>query len=456
MNKIGLFILALFVSVNAFAANHYIRSGATGNASGADWTNACPDFTGACSSASLVRGDTYFVGGAGPYNGGSTWLNLGTLNSGALTITIQHATIANHGTSTGWNDSFDRQNHFAAGVHLGNVNNMGSGPLSDYWTFDGVVGSGSDPSSYGFVIDQPSACNANQTYISLAGSFITAQHFTATACPDDVEKVGAYFGWTQTPLETNNYLGYAYFSGFQDAVTMILQSTLTIEHIYTTNGFSSSSHHGGIIDPFSTDHVTLRYNVLNQCVGTACLDSNIGSQCAMNHWDVYGNVFSNAMVGNGVIAGTSTNTGWVPCNMKVYNNTFYHNNTTPFWQCDPGAAACSAAVNNVFENNIVANGICGLNQNGGGAIAHDYNTYSGCTDSVPAEANGQTLPSVPFINAGSLNFLLASDTNPWLPLSSPYSTDSVGVLRTSSRGAYQFGNGSTLPTPPAGLVAAVQ
>src|SRR5215470_3950389 len=49
------------VTPKCWAANHYVRAGATGSGTGADWTNAFTDLP-----ASLVRGDLYYVA-AGTY-----------------------------------------------------------------------------------------------------------------------------------------------------------------------------------------------------------------------------------------------------------------------------------------------------------------------------------------------------------------------------------------------------
>src|SRR3989338_753419 len=55
--------IALLITIEPSwaAANHYVRSGATGSGSGSDWANACADFTGSCAVASLVRGEVYYV-----------------------------------------------------------------------------------------------------------------------------------------------------------------------------------------------------------------------------------------------------------------------------------------------------------------------------------------------------------------------------------------------------------
>ena len=94
-------IILLLAVMPGWAADHYVRAGATGNASGSDWTNACADFTGSCAVASLVRGEVYYVA-TGTY--GSRTFN--TAESGTLVITIKGATVADHGTDAGWQPSF--------------------------------------------------------------------------------------------------------------------------------------------------------------------------------------------------------------------------------------------------------------------------------------------------------------------------------------------------------------
>jgi hypothetical protein len=92
------------------SGNCYIRAGATGAATGADWDNAYTNIgtgTGQAHPGSLIRGVTYYVA-AGTY-GSAVELQFNTPLSGTLLITIQAATIANHGTATGWSNSFQGQ-----------------------------------------------------------------------------------------------------------------------------------------------------------------------------------------------------------------------------------------------------------------------------------------------------------------------------------------------------------
>ncbi len=75
---------------------HFVRSGATGSGDGSDWDNAYPDLP-----STLTRGHTYLVA-AGDYAGTS----FDDAAAGGTAISIVRATIADHGTDTGWNDSF--------------------------------------------------------------------------------------------------------------------------------------------------------------------------------------------------------------------------------------------------------------------------------------------------------------------------------------------------------------
>jgi hypothetical protein len=76
--------------------NCYVRAGASGNKTGADWTNAYNTLP-----AKLTRGVTYWVA-AGTY--GPHVFNDSVL--GTAVITVKAPTAANHGTDTGWNPAF--------------------------------------------------------------------------------------------------------------------------------------------------------------------------------------------------------------------------------------------------------------------------------------------------------------------------------------------------------------
>jgi hypothetical protein len=77
-------------------STYYVRAGATGANNGTDWNNAYTNLP-----SSLVRGATYYVadGSYGSYV-------FDDAEDGTKWITIKKATVADHGTSTGWLDSY--------------------------------------------------------------------------------------------------------------------------------------------------------------------------------------------------------------------------------------------------------------------------------------------------------------------------------------------------------------
>ena len=92
---ISLSLMLFFAPILAWAAsgcdgagNCYILAGATGSGNGANWTNACKDFTGGCATtATTARGITFWVG-----NGTYSHCSYTAPDSGTNPITIMGAT----------------------------------------------------------------------------------------------------------------------------------------------------------------------------------------------------------------------------------------------------------------------------------------------------------------------------------------------------------------------------
>ena len=121
-------LLLLVTPSLAHAANHYVRAAASGTASGNDWTNAYTDLP-----AALTRGDTYYVA-AGTY-GIHTF---GDTASGTTVITIKSPTVTDHGTGTGWSDSFVGQATFVGPASPVAVGFAIFYFTTGYYTIDGV------------------------------------------------------------------------------------------------------------------------------------------------------------------------------------------------------------------------------------------------------------------------------------------------------------------------------
>src|ERR1700690_1633644 len=123
------FLCLSLIVLNVSGANHYISPNGSGSKNGADWSNAW-----AGTATSYVRGDTYYfsAGTNGP-------LTLNTAASGASTITLKAATVADHGTNAGWSDGMAGQTLF-----------LGESSISSpYWVINGQTRGSDWRSAYG-------------------------------------------------------------------------------------------------------------------------------------------------------------------------------------------------------------------------------------------------------------------------------------------------------------------
>ena len=122
MKKTIVMALALSTLLCGFAqaANRYIRPGATGSNNGTDWTNAYSSFP-----TTLTRGDTYYLA-----DGSYGSVTISTAVSGSTWIYIKKASVTDHGTNTGWNDTY--------GAGAANFTFMSIG--TNYISIDGSYG----------------------------------------------------------------------------------------------------------------------------------------------------------------------------------------------------------------------------------------------------------------------------------------------------------------------------
>lgn len=418
-----LFILALASPV--FAANHYIRDGGSGSTTG---TGDCADWTGthACDTlpATLVRGDTYYIAG-GTYSGKTL-----TMPSGTTTITIKRALIADHGTATGWQDSYSATANW--------------GPL-DVSSFGNLAIDGRDDSGnpggihitfaageYGFKY------NDDVPNISLQYLDIEGPNTGLTNCAIGVWASGDFSSKSGLTIAHNKIHG---------TDTLIQTHTITdvtIEYNELYNTHSTSQCHGNValVQKVTTGGI-FRYNYVHDwevegffiTFPGAMYDSSQNQQ-----WDIYGNLFVNPVASNSTRAVETHQDGsnWGP--IKIYNNSFYNFDYSPL-NLQGGLASGSEGKNNIF---FVCTGTASGNTGIAGFSVHDYNWYRSCGTS-PSETNKQDGGADPFVSVGSLDFHLAANTNAGANLNSPYNVDRDGVTRTTwSRGAYEFASGSTL------------
>lgn len=257
------------------STNHYIRSNATGLNNGSDWTNAYITLP-----ATLIRGDVYYMA-----DGDYPTYKVDDAISGISVITIKKAIIADHGTDTGWDNTFgDGQAVFAAPFNI----------ITSFVVFDGVAGSGSDPTSYGFKLTATNCAVDNNSmlgmppmgYYALSFSDITVSHISLIHCGSgyDTEQRGIYSFSTSV---SNMKVTHTYV---KDASTNMLLKWINgeISHNYFAGNWSSAYSHGQQIDFVGpSSNVTVKNNIFKDSTVFAIMTHNANN----NYYKIYNNIF---------------------------------------------------------------------------------------------------------------------------------------------------------------------
>ncbi|MFZ1005908.1 MAG: hypothetical protein WAN65_03670, partial [Candidatus Sulfotelmatobacter sp.] len=389
--------LLLGTSLWGQGAQKYVRSGAAGN--GSDWANACADLTGSCAP---VRGTTYYVA-----SGSYASRTFSTADSGTAPITIKGATVADHGTDVGWSAAYS-----VSAAEGGSQATWGALAFtSDYWVWDGAVGPVWDrtPADYGFSFGTGLS---RAVTIGTAGSSggcgsathdVTIANFYGKATGGDVEKEfeeGNAYGGALANVTFSHFLidGWqGLFMTKSGACSSAPYTGWVVQYGVLLNGSSTSANHGEWINPNerALSGVIIRYNVFDGNSGNAGETGVIVANNSANTGaQIYGNVFNNNLVGNGIITGTSAGS---LSNAVIYNNTFSNMpSASGDALCGSGQGSGNVAYNNLFYHMSAAVG---------GGCATDYDAYFGTTN-TPGEAHGQTSSANPFTATG--NYHLAT------------------------------------------------
>jgi hypothetical protein len=433
-------VLCFLLSCPSFAALHYVRFGATGSGSGADWTNASSSLPG-----SLIRGDTYYlaVGSYGPrvFN-----------DAGTGVITLRHATAADHGTETGWQASFEGQAVFTQlGIDKGN------------YVFDGATGGGpgSWETGFGFKVQMPaSGGQSNAVSLGSGVANVTFRHV-------DFQGRGRSYTGGDTDLFylTNAYTNLTISRCFLRDTdrTMILSwpsggNGMTIEYSkFARNGIAE---HREAWSAGTDSNVIVRYNLFEDIMGTGDI-AIVNSNGVADHWDIYGNAFywtgnfNDAIINTGVIMNRydATCGGSNICvqatNWHIYNNVIANIANGSFTS---SIAPEGPVVNYVVENNIWFNNKTDDSGVSGANVA-DYNWYFGNTKNGNSGPHDVVGTANPFTNWQAGDWTLKAAI-PGLALAAPYNLDALGVTRGADgvwdRGVYEFVSGSPPPPPPSG------
>lgn len=390
-----IFVLALLSgSYLGHAANHYIRADAAGTATGADWTNAWTSWP-----AILVRGDTYYIAD-GDYERTveSTW-RFDDAESGELYITLKKATVAEHGTETGWDNAYgDGQAVFDYGITFNTA----------YWIWDGVSASDpSDSSTYGFKVKRLTGSSTSTTmcigvpiqgYSSSDPHHVTIQ-YTAMVCPGgDVYEAKQQCFYSMSESGTHDVtVAHCYLAEGQ--VNMLIRGWYegcVIEYNYfaENHGTTWGAYHGEQISPggaygYSCEDVILRNNTF--------VDSKpyvIGAHTNNNDgWLIYNNL---VLGGTGASIWGTADSG----HDDVVKNWHVHHNTHIGWT----GASAAVLVGNLTDgsnktyvyNNLFIDCSLMYMDNSSWAdstLVHDHNAYYNTTHTTEVnEITGSTAP----------------------------------------------------------------
>ncbi|MGD1082667.1 MAG: hypothetical protein ABR881_30500 [Candidatus Sulfotelmatobacter sp.] len=352
-----LFLLA-FTGVSV-AANHYVWCGATGSATGADFTNAYADLP-----ASLVRGDTYYIAGSASCSYGAHTFN--DALSGTSVISILHATASANSGVAGWQASFGT----TPAEWLTSQAYRGWTVLwiiqQGYYTFDGELGTTgtTEPTSgtFGLYLHKT---GDGVVPVYLDGSTngavlynITLNHAEIDGSPMNVGNLvnGANGLMTVQSSGLQSVSGLSLHEVYMhDMETGFLQmhapANLTVDHSWFSRlMYTASAHGNGVaINPYdggySASNLTFSNDTWEDVCGTSVITVMTGTISGLV---IYGNTFfqttnteifpgatnpsfcnGDGQIGDlGVGNGSSNSGGGLTTSATIYNNTFYSGSTS--------------------------------------------------------------------------------------------------------------------------------
>ena len=408
-------MVLLLVAPNAFAANHYVRQGASGSGNGTDWTNAFTSLPG-----TLIRGDTYYIA-AGSYPA----YTFDDAESSSLVTTIKKATTIEHGTETGWSSGYgSSQAVFNSTMRF----NTG------YYLFDGLYRNENDwfaGDAYGFRISHNNqnqnivinASNITIKYVYIKAIYQNLPNTTIRRYAIDTDSYGG-------PIRTGLLFQRMYIYGSNQHWFLRTTNGAIVEYSASKGIASNAANHGNLINLyFSGNNAIIRYNKIRDAfVGNG--GTSIVSISDAHGVEFYGNLVSNfetgdAAIGYGNTGNNSSN------NNKVYNNTFIDG---VGWN---SGVSFATSTGNYAYNNLFINCTKVYFAN----VAHNYNGFS--NSDARGESKAQTnIPISIFNNYDGKDFTLAYATINGYALSSPYDKDLLGNIRGAEgvfgRGAYEY------------------
>lgn len=393
---IGCLCLGTYAGASS-ATNYYVRSGATGTNTGADWTNAWSD-TGRINYAALRPGDTVYLA-AGTYGP----LSIQATGTSGSPITFLRASSANHGTATGWSTSLDGR------VIIDGQGNQSAVSMRSFTTLDGAT-------RYGIWI--------RNAYTGIApgdaGNNITVRFV-------EIGDPGTY------KMGEDGIQGRG--------------SNLLVENSFIHDNDNASTHGDGI-QWYSGNNIVIRYNVFQNNGQIMMLTETAWGNEYINDLYVYYNVFRNRSGAhyNGISKKLCPQSGY---GWYIYNNTFDLDAPVTGWQDDIFGGAGSCMQMNV-QNNAIMNTRAGSLT----SVSHSYNGYDSASPyaaiSIPSEQGSVVVADLGVVDPESSDYHLKSSSpliGRGVNVGLTVDFDGKPVPATPSIGAFEGAGSTRLPAP---------
>jgi hypothetical protein len=438
---------------------YYVRAGATGAGTGASWTDAFTRLP-----TTMVRGATYYVAD-GTYNGGITF---NTPESATQYIRIRKATIGDHGTNTGWLDSYGD----------GSADFIGTWTIiTGYWDFDGVVGGGPGTSptdwpiswrtGHGFTLTVPQG--ANNVYLSTSGTrtnlnfrhikMVNQTPVTYTGLPGQGANV--FFVDNSSARNHNVLVEYIYVPA---AMTVPFHVKYANDWIvqysfFEGNGVGNDSNfHRELWSGISNDRWVWRWNYIMN-INNSAVWAFVNDGDPAQNTDIYGNIIDNDGFG---VSGQSAGR-MIDCDAFTCTGWRFFNNTITGWDdgCPCIVLLSGDSVN--ASNNLFANHPAhdyGVDWQATGGYNSFYNLFRGGVNVTSSWAaatgpNSSVLSADPFVNYSGRDLRLKAPLTPGSSTNSPAenAVDMFGNRRGADgvwdRGALEYGGPiQTTPASP--------
>lgn len=419
----------------------YVRAGATGAGSGADWNDAFASLP-----TQLERGLVYLMAD-GDYGSAA----FDTAPSGTELVVVRKATSESHGTETGWQADYGDGVARFTGVSFG----------SSYWLFEGAKGGGPGAwnSGHGFeIVREGSACKDNGSLIDFAPgvAHVTVAHVHAHGAKYDypingVKGTGGNSDLTFRYVSVHTTFGPTFHIGDWKDVVIEKSYLADVRSTGAGDPFCSDWHAEGISSIGTNENVVIRHNLWDRIGGTAVFAGvNTGASKA---WKIHGNVFSRSVTTIRYYNEASST------NKQTMDDLEFHGNVIlKMPGSSVGVLAIDAGANNRAFNNIWYDNIANTFSFAG--VSHDHNYFAenrrveGCSpvcdkddEGAAGETQAQVASGSPFVNADvdplDADLHLKAATQPGKSLPAPFDLDPDGKTRGADgswdRGAYEFG-----------------